>query len=140
VSKPVDPVVPDAAKIISTRIYKLAAEVRGDPRITRLGKFLRRSSLDNLPQLFNVLGGSMSLVGPRPHLFSEVAQMPREANRRSLVRPGITGLWQVSGRSDLEEGDAIKLDLRYVENWSLSLDLLILWRTIGAVLSGRGAA
>jgi lipopolysaccharide/colanic/teichoic acid biosynthesis glycosyltransferase len=114
-------------------------KLRDDPRITRLGKFLRDFSLDELPQLFNVLGGSMSLVGPRPHLADELARMPREASRRSLVTPGLTGLWQVSGRSDLEEDDAIKLDLRYVENWSLTLDLLILWKTAWAVLGRRGA-
>ena len=114
-------------------------KLRDDPRITRLGKFLRDFSLDELPQLFNVLRGSMSLVGPRPHLAHEVAQMPLEANRRSLVSPGLTGLWQVSGRSDLQEEDAIKLDLRYVENWSLALDLQILWRTASAVLARRGA-
>ena len=111
-----------------------------DPRVTRLGQFLRSFSLDELPQLFNVLGGSMSLVGPRPHLASELAQMPSEASRRSLVTPGLTGLWQVSGRSELEGYDAIRLDLRYVENWSLSLDLQILWKTISAVLAKRGAA
>jgi lipopolysaccharide/colanic/teichoic acid biosynthesis glycosyltransferase len=112
---------------------------RDDPRITRFGKFLRGFSLDELPQLFNVFSGSMSLVGPRPHLAEELAQMPREASRRSLVTPGLTGLWQVSGRSDLEEDDAVKLDLRYVENWSLTLDLLILWKTAWAVLGLRGA-
>jgi exopolysaccharide biosynthesis polyprenyl glycosylphosphotransferase len=111
-----------------------------DPRVTRLGRFLRDFSLDELPQLFNVLAGSMSLVGPRPHLASELAQMPTEASRRSLVTPGLTGLWQVSGRSDLEGVDAIRLDLRYVENWSLSLDLQILWKTISAVLARRGVA
>jgi exopolysaccharide biosynthesis polyprenyl glycosylphosphotransferase len=111
-----------------------------DPRVTPLGRFLRSFSLDELPQLFNVLGGSMSLVGPRPHLASELALMPSEASRRSLMTPGLTGLWQVSGRSDLEGDDAIRLDLRYVENWSLSLDLQILWKTISAVLAKRGAA
>jgi exopolysaccharide biosynthesis polyprenyl glycosylphosphotransferase len=111
-----------------------------DPRVTRVGHFLRTFSLDELPQLLNVLAGSMSLVGPRPHLASELAQMPSEASRRSLVTPGLTGLWQVSGRSDLEGDDAIRLDLRYVENWSLTLDLLILWKTIFAVLAKRGAA
>jgi exopolysaccharide biosynthesis polyprenyl glycosylphosphotransferase len=111
-----------------------------DPRVTRLGQFLRSFSLDELPQLFNVLGGSMSLVGPRPHLASELAQMPSEASRRSLVTPGLTGLWQVSGRSGLEGDDAIRLDLRYVENWSLSLDLQILWKTLSAVVAKRGAA
>jgi exopolysaccharide biosynthesis polyprenyl glycosylphosphotransferase len=114
-------------------------KLRDDPRITRVGKILRDFSLDELPQLFNVLNGSMSLVGPRPHLASELEQMPREAVRRSLVTPGLTGLWQVSGRSDLEGDDAVRLDLRYVENWSLTLDLLILWKTASAVLARRGA-
>jgi exopolysaccharide biosynthesis polyprenyl glycosylphosphotransferase len=114
-------------------------KLRDDPRITPFGKILRDFSLDELPQLFNVLTGTMSLVGPRPHLASELAQMPREAVRRSLVTPGLTGLWQVSGRSDLEGDDAVRLDLRYVENWSLTLDLLILWKTASAVLAKRGA-
>jgi lipopolysaccharide/colanic/teichoic acid biosynthesis glycosyltransferase len=111
-----------------------------DPRVTRFGRFMRDFSLDELPQLCNVLGGSMSLVGPRPHLASELAQMPSEASRRSLVTPGLTGLWQVSGRSDLEGDDAVRFDLRYVENWSFTLDLWILWKTIFAVLTKRGAA
>ena len=110
-----------------------------DPRITRLGRFLRDFSLDELPQLFNVLNGTMSLVGPRPHLAHELAQMPSEAGRRALVTPGLTGLWQVSGRSDLEGYDAVRLDLRYVENWTFTLDLLILWKTASAVLAKRGA-
>jgi exopolysaccharide biosynthesis polyprenyl glycosylphosphotransferase len=114
-------------------------KMRDDPRITPFGRFLRDFSLDELPQLFNVLAGSMSLVGPRPHLASELAQMPREAVRRSLVTPGLTGLWQVSGRSDLEGDDAVRLDLHYVENWSLALDLLIMWKTASAVLAKRGA-
>ena len=114
-------------------------KLQDDPRITRFGRFLRDFSLDELPQLFNVLRGSMSLVGPRPHLAHEVAQMPHEAHRRSLVSPGLTGLWQVSGRSDLDEEDAIKLDLRYVENWSFTLDLIILCKTAWAVLARRGA-
>src|SRR4029434_5261632 len=94
-------------------------KMRDDPRITPFGRFLRDFSLDELPQLFNVLTGSMSLVGPRPHLASELALMPSEASRRSLVTPGLTGLWQVSGRSNLEGEDAMRLDLRYVETWSL---------------------
>ena len=110
-----------------------------DPRITPLGKFLRDFSLDELPQLFNVLNGTMSLVGPRPHLAHELAQMPSEASRRALVTPGLTGLWQVSGRSDLEGDDAVRLDLRYVENWTFTLDMLILWKTASAVLAKRGA-
>ncbi len=115
-------------------------KLTGDPRITPLGKFIRAFSIDELPQLFNVLNGTMSLVGPRPHLADEVAQMPTHSSRRALVTPGLTGLWQVSGRSDLEGDEAIRLDLRYVENWSLSLDLLILWKTASAVLARRGAS
>jgi exopolysaccharide biosynthesis polyprenyl glycosylphosphotransferase len=114
-------------------------KLQSDPRITRLGHFLRAFSLDELPQLFNVLGGSMSLVGPRPHLTDELAKMPQEAVRRSLVTPGLTGLWQISGRSDLSVEDSIRLDLRYVENWSLALDLLILMKTASAVIARRGA-
>jgi exopolysaccharide biosynthesis polyprenyl glycosylphosphotransferase len=117
-------------------LFKLS----NDPRVTRFGQFLRSFSLDELPQLFNVLAGSMSLVGPRPHLASELAQMPSEASRRSLVTPGLTGLWQVSGRSDLGGDDAVRLDLRYVENWSFTLDLQILWKTAFAVVAKRGAA
>ncbi len=116
-------------------LFKLAQ----DPRITPLGRLLRDYSLDELPQLMNVLNGTMSLVGPRPHLSHEIAEMPNEASRRALVTPGLTGLWQVSGRSDLEGDDAIRLDLRYVENWSFTLDLLILWKTVAAVLARRGA-
>ncbi len=111
-----------------------------DPRITRLGRVLRSFSLDELPQLMNVLNGSMSLVGPRPHLAHELALMPAHSSRRALVTPGLTGLWQVSGRSHLEGDEAIQLDLRYVENWSLTLDLLILWKTFSAVLRRVGAA
>jgi exopolysaccharide biosynthesis polyprenyl glycosylphosphotransferase len=114
-------------------------KLRDDPRTTRFGRFLRDFSLDELPQLFNVLRGSMSLVGPRPHLAHEIAQMPHDSHRRCLVTPGLTGLWQVSGRSDLDEEDAIKLDLRYVDNWSLTLDLIILCKTARAVLARHGA-
>ncbi len=114
-------------------------KLRHDPRVTRVGRLLRKYSLDELPQLFNVLGGSMSLVGPRPPLPREVATYAVDARRRLLVRPGMTGLWQVSGRSALTWEESVRLDLRYVENWSLALDLTILWKTIGAVLRGRGA-
>jgi exopolysaccharide biosynthesis polyprenyl glycosylphosphotransferase len=114
-------------------------KMQNDPRITRVGKHLRRLSLDELPQLFNVIGGTMSLVGPRPPLQAEVAAYPRDARRRLAVRPGMTGLWQVSGRSDLPWEEAVRLDLRYVENWSLSLDLVILLRTLTAVWRGAGA-
>jgi len=116
-------------------LFKLAR----DPRITRLGQFLRDFSLDELPQLFNVLRGNMSLVGPRPHLEHEIALMHTDAMRRSLVTPGMTGLWQISGRSDLSGEDSLRLDLRYVENWSFTIDLLILWKTLFAVLAKQGA-
>ena len=114
-------------------------KLQNDPRITRVGSFLRRYSLDELPQLFNVLRGSMSLVGPRPPLQSEVDVYENHARRRLLVTPGVTGLWQVSGRSLLSWEETVRLDLRYVENWSLTLDLLILWKTIYAVAARKGA-
>ncbi|MEP6463266.1 MAG: exopolysaccharide biosynthesis polyprenyl glycosylphosphotransferase, partial [Frankiaceae bacterium] len=114
-------------------------KMRKDPRITRLGAVLRRYSVDELPQLLNVLRGQMSLVGPRPPLPAEVAQYTDDVYRRLLVKPGLTGLWQVSGRSDLPWEEAVRLDLDYVENWSLPLDLAILWRTGAAVLASRGA-
>lgn len=110
-----------------------------DPRITRVGKLLRRYSLDELPQLWNVLRGDMSLVGPRPALPREVNGYDGDAHRRLAVRPGITGLWQVSGRSDLSWDDTVRLDLFYVDNWSFMQDLLILVRTVRAVLASRGA-
>jgi lipopolysaccharide/colanic/teichoic acid biosynthesis glycosyltransferase len=110
-----------------------------DPRITRVGKFLRKYSLDELPQLFNVLTGSMSLVGPRPPLQSEVDGYEDHARRRLLVTPGLTGLWQVSGRSLLSWEETVRLDLRYVENWSFALDLLILWKTVSVMFRGSGA-
>ncbi|MBI4900195.1 MAG: sugar transferase, partial [Actinobacteria bacterium] len=110
-----------------------------DPRVTRVGRFIRRLSLDELPQLLNVLQGQMSLVGPRPALPREVAQYQQDVHRRLDVRPGLTGLWQVSGRSDLSWDDTVRLDLYYVDNWSLLQDLMILTRTVGAVLNSRGA-
>jgi exopolysaccharide biosynthesis polyprenyl glycosylphosphotransferase len=114
-------------------------KVRDDPRVTALGALMRRHSLDELPQLINVLFGHMSLVGPRPPLPEEVAQYGDDVRRRLLVRPGLTGLWQVSGRSDLSWEESVRLDLRYVENWSLMLDLQILWKTWSAVARGQGA-
>jgi exopolysaccharide biosynthesis polyprenyl glycosylphosphotransferase len=115
-------------------------KLRADPRVTRVGGFLRRYSLDELPQLFNVVRGDMSLVGPRPPLPSEVLQYDADAVRRLKVLPGLTGLWQVSGRSDLSWEESLLLDLRYVDNWSIPLDLSILWRTVKIVLGhGRGA-
>jgi exopolysaccharide biosynthesis polyprenyl glycosylphosphotransferase len=114
-------------------------KVRKDPRVTKAGAWLRRYSLDELPQLFNVLLGHMSLVGPRPALPQETARYGRHMLRRLAVKPGITGLWQVSGRSDLSVDDSVRLDVRYVENWSLILDLQIIWKTVRAILSGAGA-
>ncbi|WP_214103440.1 sugar transferase [Acrocarpospora catenulata] len=114
-------------------------KMRNDPRVTRVGGVLRRFSLDELPQLLNVLRGDMSLVGPRPPLPEEVAQYGEDVRRRLVVKPGMTGLWQVSGRSDLSWEESVRLDLRYVENWSLILDLQILWKTWSAVRSGEGA-
>jgi exopolysaccharide biosynthesis polyprenyl glycosylphosphotransferase len=116
-------------------MFKMA----NDPRITPVGRFLRRFSLDELPQLFNVLRGSMSLVGPRPPLTTEVDEYENHVHRRFLVKPGVTGLWQVSGRSNLTWDETVRLDLYYVENWSLTGDLVILWRTAKAVLGSDGA-
>jgi exopolysaccharide biosynthesis polyprenyl glycosylphosphotransferase len=117
----------------------LLFKMRQDPRVTPVGRWLRRFSLDELPQLLNVLGGSMSLVGPRPPLPQEVERYDTSIRRRLLVKPGLTGLWQISGRSDLSWEESVRLDLRYVENWTLALDLLILWKTASAVLRSRGA-
>lgn len=117
----------------------LLFKVRDDPRVTRIGATLRRYSLDELPQLFNVLSGRMSLIGPRPPLPEEVAGYTHEVRRRLLVKPGLTGLWQVSGRSDLPWEEAVRLDLAYVDNWSLALDAEILLRTGPAVVRGTGA-
>ncbi|MER7796505.1 sugar transferase [Microbacterium sp. NPDC096154] len=110
-------------------------KVTNDPRITRVGRFLRKHSLDELPQLFNVLMGDMSLVGPRPQRAAEVALYDEAAHRRLLVKPGMSGLWQVSGRSSLSWEDAIRLDLYYVENWSFTQDIVILFRTVKAVVA-----
>ena len=115
------------------------AKSPNDPRITKPGAFLRRWSIDEIPQIINVFKGEMSLVGPRPPLAVEVNMYKKSERRRLLVKPGLTGLWQVSGRSELEWEDAVRLDLYYVENWSLTLDLLIIIRTIAAVWRGEGA-
>lgn len=114
-------------------------KMRRDPRITAVGAHLRKWSLDELPQLFNVLLGEMSLVGPRPALPDETARYADHVRRRLVVKPGLTGLWQVSGRSDLSWDESVRLDLRYVENWSLALDLQILWKTVAVILGGSGA-
>ena len=114
-------------------------KMQNDPRVTPVGRIMRRFSIDELPQLFNVLGGSMSLVGPRPPLPREVETYDEAAHRRLLVRPGLTGLWQVSGRSSLSWEESIRLDLYYVENWSLMGDIVLLWRTLKAVVARDGA-
>ncbi|GAB5904558.1 sugar transferase [Mycobacteroides chelonae] len=114
-------------------------KMREDPRVTVVGRFLRRTSLDELPQLINVLRGEMSLVGPRPPLRREVEEYTDVIKRRLLVKPGMTGLWQVSGRSDLPWDEAVRLDLSYVENWSMVSDVSILWRTFRAVARSDGA-
>jgi len=120
---------------ISAPMFKMT----NDPRITPIGRFLRRWSLDELPQLFNVVGGSMSLVGPRPHPLDDVDRYELNAYRRLALKPGMTGLWQVEGRSDLEWHEALQLDIYYVETWSLAGDLVLLSRTIRAVLRRSGA-
>ena len=114
-------------------------KLRQDPRVTAVGAHLRRLSLDELPQLFNVFLGHMSLVGPRPALPDEAEKYAEHVRRRLVVKPGLTGLWQVNGRSDLSWEESVRLDLRYVENWSFALDLQILWKTISVMMRGSGA-
>jgi len=119
-----------------------AFKLRNDPRLTNVGRFLRRHSLDELPQIWNVLRGEMSLVGPRPLPVEEVARIADSAQRRRLsVKPGITGLWQLSGRNDLADfADWVRLDLAYIDQWSLWLDLKILFATLPVALLGRGSS
>jgi lipopolysaccharide/colanic/teichoic acid biosynthesis glycosyltransferase len=114
-------------------------KLRADPRITRIGRTLRRFSLDELPQLVNVLRGQMSLVGPRSPLAGEVETYENDVRRRLMVKPGMTGLWQINGRSELSWDESVRFDLYYVENWSVMSDLMILWRTARAVLHASGA-
>lgn len=127
--------LPEAVNDADGCLFKL----REDPRVTRVGACLRRLSLDELPQLVNVVRGEMALVGPRPPLPEEVERYDDDARRRLVVTPGLTGLWQVSGRSDLSWADTVRLDVRYVDNWSLGLDARILALTVRAVLGRRGA-
>jgi exopolysaccharide biosynthesis polyprenyl glycosylphosphotransferase len=124
---------------LNERADGLLFKMRADPRITRVGRFLRKYSLDELPQLINVLTGDMSLVGPRPPLPHEVARYDDMVWRRLRVKPGLTGLWQVSGRSELSWAESVRLDLSYVDNWSPALDIRILLRTVSAVVRGTGA-
>lgn len=124
-----------AARLEWERTQKLT----NDPRITPIGKFLRQSSLDELPQLFNVIRGDMSLVGPRPIVPAEVVRYGDKLNLYLLARPGVTGIWQVSGRNDCEYGRRVEMDADYVRNWSFSADLVILLRTLGAVIARKGS-
>ena len=115
-------------------------KIKDDPRITRVGRFLRKTSLDELPQLLNVLRGDMSLVGTRPPTVDEYKQYESHHKRRLSMKPGITGLWQVSGRSDIEDfEEVVKLDVAYIDNWSLWGDVKILFKTIYVVFAGKGA-
>jgi exopolysaccharide biosynthesis polyprenyl glycosylphosphotransferase len=114
-------------------------KMRDDPRVTRVGKLLRRFSIDELPQFLNVVKGEMSVVGPRPPLQREVDNYQVDVRRRLLVKPGVSGLWQVSGRSDLSWDESVRLDLSYVDNWSMSGDLVIVAKTVKAVLTSHGA-
>jgi exopolysaccharide biosynthesis polyprenyl glycosylphosphotransferase len=137
--------VPNAHHMIETLVTDtdrgndVLFKMKCDPRVTWVGRVLRRYSLDELPQLINVLRGDMSLVGPRPPLAKEVERYGTDMHRRFLVKPGLTGLWQVSGRSDLSWDDSVRIDVRYVENWSLAFDVMIICRTVGAVIRGSGA-
>jgi lipopolysaccharide/colanic/teichoic acid biosynthesis glycosyltransferase len=121
------------------REWEASQKLKKDPRITPLGHFLRRTSLDELPQLLNVLGGQMSLVGPRPIVPDEIARYGDQLEAYLSVRPGITGLWQVSGRNDCNYNERVQLDARYVSEWRLYRDLIILLRTVPAVLRQRGS-
>ncbi|MGB7980122.1 MAG: sugar transferase [Candidatus Nanopelagicales bacterium] len=127
------------SEVIGDPDADVSQRYRGDPRVTRAGRLLRRWSLDELPQLFNVIAGSMSLVGPRPLLPEEIALLGDAENRRHLTKPGMTGLWQISGRKEVSWEDRMRLDLHYIETWSMALDVVILAKTAKAVLTGHGA-
>ncbi len=140
--------VPDSERVLNEVLAKDSAmaaqwattrKLTNDPRITRVGRFLRNSSLDELPQLINVLRLEMSLVGPRPIVESEIPLYGEGFNQYCAVRPGMTGLWQVSGRSDISYERRVQLDTWYVDNWSFWHDMLVLLRTIPAVFGGEGA-
>jgi lipopolysaccharide/colanic/teichoic acid biosynthesis glycosyltransferase len=113
-------------------------KIKDDPRVTKLGRFLRKTSIDELPQLFNVLIGAISLVGPRPHLPEEVDQYRKDHKKVFTIKPGLTGLAQTSGRSNLDFEDEVKLDFYYIENWSMLLDLKIILKSIGIVFRAEG--
>jgi exopolysaccharide biosynthesis polyprenyl glycosylphosphotransferase len=128
-----------AALIIKDEGNGVLFKMRDDPRVTRIGRFIRKYSLDELPQLWNVLIGHMSLVGPRPPLPTEVESYESHVHRRMYIKPGLTGMWQVNGRSNLSWEDSVRLDLYYVENWSLTGDLMIIWRTFKTIVKPTGA-
>jgi len=129
----------DSLKDVNDSVGGVLFKVKNDPRVTAVGRLLRKYSIDELPQFINVLKRDMSVVGPRPPLAKEVKSYDDYAKRRLLVRPGITGLWQVSGRSDLSWEDSVRLDLFYVENWSMISDLIIAFKTVKAMLGHSGA-
>jgi lipopolysaccharide/colanic/teichoic acid biosynthesis glycosyltransferase len=121
------------------REWELTHKLREDPRVTRVGRLLRRTSLDELPQFWNVVRGDMSMVGPRPIVGLEAGKYGPAFALYTKLRPGLTGLWQVSGRNDTSYHRRIQLDCRYIRDWSLSLDLKILFKTVGVILHGKGA-
>ncbi|MDX9827892.1 MAG: sugar transferase, partial [Spirochaetia bacterium] len=114
-------------------------KLQDDPRITRMGRFLRKTSLDEIPQIWNVIKGEMSLVGPRPIVEDEIVKYGHHYKLFSSVKPGMSGLWQVSGRSETDYEERVALDILYIQSWSLWLDLYVLFKTVGAVLGGKGA-
>ncbi len=118
--------------------FKKTQKLRNDPRVSKVGRFLRKTSLDELPQLYNVLKGDLSLVGPRPIIESELERYGKLGGKFLAIKPGLTGLWQVSGRNDIGYKERVELDIYYVENWSLWLDITILWRTLAVIVRGRG--
>ncbi|ARU49504.1 putative sugar transferase EpsL [Sulfurospirillum diekertiae] len=119
--------------------YKLYHKYKNDPRLTKIGNFLRKSSLDELPQILNVIKGDMSLIGPRPYMLDERSKIGNSADIILVVKPGITGLWQVSGRNDVNFKSRIEMDIWYVRNWSFGLDIQILFKTILVVLGKKGS-
>jgi undecaprenyl-phosphate galactose phosphotransferase len=114
-------------------------KLKNDPRITKSGAFLRKTSLDELPQLFNVFKGEMSLVGPRPIIQAEVSRYGKYIEDFYMVRPGVTGMWQTSGRNDVSYDERVQMDTWYVRNWNVWFDIVLIWRTIGVVLGKKGA-
>jgi exopolysaccharide production protein ExoY len=128
-----------AANPDAEREWRETRKLADDPRVTKIGRFIRKTSIDELPQLWNVLVGDMSLIGPRPITREELDRYGKDRRYYLLVRPGITGLWQVSGRSNISYEERVQLDMHYVRNWSLWLDLQLLWQTVPAVLRGTGA-